>query len=100
MSPVEIQAQIEIFVTAFRTLPRMAQHEILERLQHATVVEPTVANEPEIVPAHNAAALRLLHVWLADDSGYDEATWPLLKQTLEANRLSDRSLFDATTPDA
>ena len=91
MSPVEIQAQIEIFVTAFRTLPREAQRGVLTQLQIA-------ASAPAAVPQHNAQALQLLRTWLADDTGYDEQTWPALKQTMEAQRLSDRRLFDDHAP--
>ncbi len=36
--------------------------------------------------ARNRAAIRLLDEWLADESGYDEATWPQLKAALQANR--------------
>jgi hypothetical protein len=44
----------------------------------------------------NAAARQLLQAWLADDSGYDEETWPLLKGALEANRAApSRKLFCA-----
>lgn len=40
------------------------------------------------------AALELLQEWLSDESGYDEATWPRLKQALEENRSSaERRLF-------
>lgn len=35
----------------------------------------------------------LLHEWLTDESGYDEATWPELTQALERIRTSDRRLF-------
>ena|SRR5437763_6503984 len=31
--------------------------------------------------------------WMADDTGYDEETWPLLKAALEEDRLSYRPLF-------
>jgi hypothetical protein len=42
----------------------------------------------------NAAARQLLQEWLADESGYDEETWPLLKSALEANRTApSRKLF-------
>ena len=41
----------------------------------------------------NARARRLLHGWLMDESGYDEATWPDLKEALEANRAGHRKLF-------
>jgi hypothetical protein len=43
----------------------------------------------------NEAARRLLSEWLADESGYDEATWPVAKQAIESNRLSARPRFDA-----
>ncbi len=43
--------------------------------------------------AMNASAIRLLRDWMADESGYDEATWPLVKRTIEANRLSARPRF-------
>lgn len=39
-------------------------------------------------------AIRLLDEWMADDSGYDEETWPKLRAALEADRLSSRRLFD------
>ncbi len=34
----------------------------------------------------NRATQALLSDWLADDSGYDEETWPELKKALEENR--------------
>jgi len=37
---------------------------------------------------------RLLDEWMADESGYDEETWPELKAALERERLSSRPLFD------
>ena len=41
----------------------------------------------------NEAALRLLREWMADKSGYDEETWPVLKKAIEENRLSRRKRF-------
>ena len=42
----------------------------------------------------NAAARQLLQEWLADASGYDEETWPLLQERLEAERPAPaRKLF-------
>ncbi len=38
-------------------------------------------------------AIDLLDQWLADDSGYDEETWPELKEALDRDRLSGRRLF-------
>jgi len=54
-----------------------------------------VADEPSrpAVAARRRAALRLLDEWLSDRSGYDEETWPALKQSLEADRASSRRLF-------
>lgn len=37
--------------------------------------------------------IRLIEEWLADESGYDEAAWPELKDALERNRHSNRKLF-------
>ena len=37
--------------------------------------------------------IRLLRGWLADESGYDEETWPVVKQVIEENRLSYRKRF-------
>jgi hypothetical protein len=42
----------------------------------------------------NQACIELLNEWLADESGYDEKNWPKVKEMLEANRLSDRELFN------
>jgi hypothetical protein len=41
----------------------------------------------------NAALIALLEKWLADDSGYDEKTWPALKKRIEESRLSTRKRF-------
>ena len=43
----------------------------------------------------NTTARRLLSAWLADESGYEEATWSNLKQNLEVNRSGHRKLFSA-----
>jgi hypothetical protein len=53
------------------------------------------AEDPRLAPIRkrNQAALRLLHRWQADESGYDESVWPGLKRSLEKNRLSSRRLF-------
>jgi len=41
----------------------------------------------------NARALQLVREWLADESGYDEKVFPVLKAELEADRLSYRRRF-------
>jgi hypothetical protein len=38
--------------------------------------------------------IALLDEWLQDKSGYDEETWPELKEALDRDRLSNRKLFD------
>jgi hypothetical protein len=46
----------------------------------------------------NAAAIRLLDEWMAEDSGYDEETWPELKEALDRNRREAgqyRKLFES-----
>jgi|GEM_PF-3172843 len=47
------------------------------------------------VRARNARALQLLREWLADDSGYDEEVFPILKAELEADRPCYRRRFTA-----
>ena len=44
--------------------------------------------------AKNEAAIRLLREWMADESGYDEETWPKVKKVIEENRLSCRRRFN------
>lgn len=41
----------------------------------------------------NCAAIALLDEWLADESGYDERVWPVVKKAIEAHRLSERPRF-------
>ena len=36
-----------------------------------------------------AVVIALLDQWLADETGYDEETWPELKQALDRDRLTD-----------
>jgi hypothetical protein len=46
----------------------------------------------------NDATIRLLKEWMADDSGYDEETWPGLKEALKRNRREAgqyRKLFES-----
>lgn len=43
--------------------------------------------------AKNRMAIGLLNAWLADESGYDERVWPIVKAGIEEHRLSDRKRF-------
>jgi excisionase family DNA binding protein len=38
-------------------------------------------------------AINLVEEWMADESGYDEETWPELKAALDRDHPSDRRLF-------
>ena len=50
-----------------------------------------------IRPSRHSAKTRklnkLLDAWLADESGYDERVWPIIKKAIEENRMSNRSRF-------
>ncbi|MFL6212568.1 MAG: hypothetical protein ACJ74J_01610 [Blastocatellia bacterium] len=65
----------------------------------ASIIDPKV-NGAEIddpssdQQAKRAACIELLNQWLADESGYDEKTWPKIKNLLEENRTSDRPIFN------
>jgi len=60
------------------------------------VVDQQTATVPRLTmsEAQRQAAIRLIDRWLADDSGYDEEVWPILKETIEENRLSYRKRFN------
>jgi hypothetical protein len=59
----------------------------------AVVTETTGKNEPDTNGSQGQKVLDLITLWLADDSGYDEQVWPLVKEAIEENRLSDRERF-------
>ncbi|MDI9548460.1 MAG: hypothetical protein QM346_12770 [Chloroflexota bacterium] len=55
---------------------------------------PSQPQSPEATQrALNQAAKRLILQWLADESGYDEQTWPVIQRAVEENRLSNRARF-------
>jgi hypothetical protein len=58
---------------------------------------PTFPEKPPraLPPGDPEAALQMLREWMADESGYDERTWPTLKVALDRNRPPGaRKLFD------
>ena len=65
---------------------------------HPNKIASAIARLDEIKPATTKAAraIALFKSWLADDSGYDEETWPQLKEALqgERKRIGARRLFD------
>ncbi len=60
---------------------------LLESAIHKTVLQEGSLTE------RTERLLHHLDEWLADESGYDEETWPKLKAALEEDRLSSRPLF-------
>ena len=43
---------------------------------------------------HAQEVIKLLDEWAAEDSAYDEETWPALKKALDENRCASGKLFD------
>ncbi len=46
------------------------------------------------VNVKNKKIMALIDKWLTVDSEYDEKVWPLVKESLENNRLSERRRFE------
>ncbi len=55
-------------------------------LQTEFVAKPAVRTNDKTHHRGNTKTRQLVSAWLADESGYDETTWPTLKQNLQANR--------------
>lgn len=49
--------------------------------------------DAEKILMDRTAAAALIEEWLSDNSGYDEAVWPVLQIDIEANRLAQRPRF-------
>jgi len=56
-----------------------------------------MSKDPSNQHIRNQIAIRLLREWQRDDSGYDEAVWPIVKEIMEGNRLSVSPPFSAET---
>jgi hypothetical protein len=54
---------------------------------------PLAAEVNEDLRARYARFLELFREWRADESGYDETVFPILKVEMEADRLSYRKRF-------
>ncbi|MFH1943050.1 MAG: hypothetical protein ABIL68_13185 [bacterium] len=54
----------------------------------------TIQEEVKGLQIKNKNVIRLLDEWLADESGYDEKIWPIVKKDIEENRSSYRELFN------
>jgi len=59
----------------------------------AATLPSLVVDEGERRRRYDALVL-LLDEWMADESGYDEETWPELMEALDRDRSSFRKLFD------
>ncbi len=66
--------------------------------ERKAAIEMTLESLAAIAPETPKATrlLALLRSWLADESGYDERTWPRLKKALdeERDRVEAQRLFD------
>lgn len=78
-----------------------AQYQIEHRGQNtANLIDPKMNADAQVGNTSNressrqVACIELLNQWLADESGYDEAVWPKVKETLEASLASNRLPFD------
>jgi hypothetical protein len=75
----------------------MLQDMALDRQQTVSLWREALKAQTDASEEHAGQTenlIRLLDEWMADESGYDEQTWPELKAALERNRLSSRHLFD------
>ena len=64
------------------------------KLMRQDAAHPEMPTADKAPPARtNTEAIELLRKWLADESGYDEESWPALKKGIEENRLSSRPRF-------
>jgi len=76
---------------------KVLQDMALDRMQTVSLWREALKAQTHTTEEHAGQSenvIRLLDEWMADESGYDEQTWPELKAALERNRLSSRHLFD------
>ena len=68
------------------------------KAEQKAAIKATLNSLDQMEPATSNAAelIALLRSWLSDESGYDERTWPKLKNALdeERARVGARRLFD------
>lgn len=62
-----------------------------QRKNHHTLVIDAEATEEQRLK--NQAALQLLQTWRTEDAQEQANTWMVIKEALEEDRLSDRSLL-------
>lgn len=75
----------------------MTAEKLKEELMQQTTDDSRLSGllEP-LSPEQRDRAIALLDEWMADESGYDEETWPELKEALnrERDNVSARQLFN------
>ncbi len=74
-----------------------ARNGTVRQQREQEIVAATVAlNQLRPANPKSAAVISLLKRWLADESGYDEETWPKLKKAIDRqrDRVGARRLFD------
>jgi hypothetical protein len=83
---------------AITTKARRRRTNQKQALQGKSKIEATLAELNRLQPksAKAAKVIGLFKSWLADESGYDEETWPRLRKALEEERqkVGARRLFD------
>ena len=103
----ERQSRIELAESSSAYLERSDGFETLERIRKEQLASisswlPQViqhdeqnsnSNNTTQQVQKNLNIIRLLNQWLEEDSNYDEEVWPVIKESLENNRLSSRRRF-------
>ena len=103
----ERQFRIELAESSSAYLERSDGFETLERIREEQLASisswlPEViqhdeqnsnSNNTTQQVQKNLNIIRLLNQWLEEDSNYDEEVWPVIKESLENNRLSSRRRF-------
>lgn len=67
-------------------LPRSTSNDVVPCTMSTDPARTAPESSGALPPGDPDAALQLLEEWLADESGYDEETWPELKAALDRNR--------------
>ena len=88
-------------VRAVQQAENKAAIQLLESWRHGDEQEQRETSEclkqtlgdKAVRSAKREAAGMLLQEWLADESGYDERTWPVVEKAIEENRPSYRRRF-------
>jgi hypothetical protein len=89
------QESVDAYTDFLNSMFSLLQRRVIRSPRHVDQPPRRVAQAQSWGPSieKSKEAIESLDEWLADESGYDEETWPELKAALERNRLSDRKLF-------